>query len=59
MYFSNTSFTTLLVYVDDMIITGNDLAYVAKIKPLLDQKFGNQRSRFPQVLSRIRDCKKP
>ena len=40
MYFSNTSFITLLVYVDDMIITGNDSAYVAKIKPLLDQKFG-------------------
>ena len=34
------SFTALLVCVDDMIITGNDSACVAKLKSLLDQKFG-------------------
>ena len=35
-----SSFTALLVYVDDMIITRNDPACVAKLKSLLDQKFG-------------------
>ena len=34
------SFIALLVYVDDMIITGNDSACVLKLKSLLDQKFG-------------------
>ena len=34
------SFTALLVYVDDMIITGNDSVCVVKLKSLLDQKFG-------------------
>ena len=33
-------FTALLVYVDDMIITGNDLDYVASLKSVLDQRFG-------------------
>ena len=33
-------FTTLLVYVDDIIITGNDPSCVATLKYLLDQKFG-------------------
>ena len=33
-------FTALLVYVDDMIITGNDLDCVASLKSVLDQKFG-------------------
>lgn len=34
------SFIALLVYVDDMIITCNDEACVAKLKTSLDQKFG-------------------
>ena len=29
-----------MIYVDDMIITGNDLACVANLKRVLDQKFG-------------------
>lgn len=33
-------FTTLLVYVDDMVLTGNDLGYIASVKSILDQKFG-------------------
>ena len=40
VYSNGSSFTALLVYVDDMIITGNDSACVAKLKTLLDQKFG-------------------
>ena len=39
---NGSSFTTLLVYVDDMIIIGNDSACVAKLKTLLDQKFGTK-----------------
>ena len=30
----------MLIYVDDMIITSNDLACVANLKQVLDQKFG-------------------
>ena len=37
VYSNGSSFTALLVYVDDMIITGNDSACVAKLKSLLDQ----------------------
>ncbi|XP_057958648.1 uncharacterized mitochondrial protein AtMg00810-like [Malania oleifera] len=35
-----SSFTTLLVYVDDMIITRNDPICVANLKTVLDAKFG-------------------
>ncbi|XP_075670230.1 uncharacterized protein LOC142640000 [Castanea sativa] len=35
-----SSFTALLVYVDDMVITGNDHACVVSLKSVLDQKFG-------------------
>lgn len=37
---TGTLFTALLMYVDDMIITGNDPAYVASLKLVLDKKFG-------------------
>ena len=33
-------FIVLLVYVDDMIITGNDPSSIAALKSLLDQKIG-------------------
>ena len=33
-------FTTLLVYVDDMVLTGNDPGCIALVKLVLDQKFG-------------------
>ena len=36
---TGSNFTTLLIYVDDMIITGNDSACVANLKQVLDQKF--------------------
>ena len=36
VYSNGSSFTSLLVYVDDMIIIGNDSACVAKLKTLLD-----------------------
>lgn len=37
---TGTLFTALLMYVDDMIITGNDPACVASLKLVLDKKFG-------------------
>ena len=37
---SGSNFIALLIYVDDMIITSNDLACVANLKQVLDQKFG-------------------
>ena len=40
MHSKGSLFTALLVYVDDMVITGNDHAYVASLKSVLDQKFG-------------------
>ena len=33
-------FTTLLVYVDDMVLIGNDPGCIALVKLVLDQKFG-------------------
>ena len=33
-------FTALLVYVNDMVITGNDHVCVVSLKSVLDQKFG-------------------
>ena len=39
VYSKGSLFTTLLVYVDDMIITGNDLDCVASLKSVLDQRF--------------------
>ena len=35
-----TSFTMLLVYVDDILLIGNNPNYVAGLKKLLDDKFG-------------------
>ena len=40
VYSKGSLFTALLVYVDDMIITGNDLDCVASLKLVLDQRFG-------------------
>ena len=37
---SGSNFTALLIYVNDMIITGNDVACVVNLKQVLDQKFG-------------------
>ena len=37
---NGSQFTALLIYVDDMVITGNDSACVDRLKKLLDQKFG-------------------
>ena len=34
------SFTALLVYVDDILLTGNDPSCIADLKQLLDTKFG-------------------
>ena len=39
VYSKGSLFTALLVYVDDMIITGNDLDCVASLKSILDQRF--------------------
>ena len=33
-------FTALLVYVDDMVLTGHNPGYIASVKAVLDQKFG-------------------
>ena len=35
-----TSFTVLLVYVDDILLTGNNLDCVNSLKKLLNDKFG-------------------
>ena len=40
VHFNGDLFTTLLVYVDDMIFTGNDPSCIASVKSVLDQKFG-------------------
>ena len=40
VYTKGTLFTALLVYVDDIVITGNDPTCVAALKSLLDHKFG-------------------
>ena len=40
MFAKGPLFTTLLVYVDDMVIIGNDPNYVAVLKSVLDAKFG-------------------
>ena len=37
---NGSHFTTLLIYVDDMIIARNDSACVANLKQVLDQEFG-------------------
>ena len=39
-YAKGSSFTVLLVYVDDIFLTGNDPGCIADLKHLLDTKFG-------------------
>ena len=39
-YAQGTSFIVLLVYVDDILLTGNNPACVDSLKKLLDDKFG-------------------
>ena len=39
-YTKGSSFTVLLVYVDDILLTGNDPGYITDLKHLLDTKFG-------------------
>lgn len=36
---SSLDFTTILVYVDDLVLTGTDLSKINNVKALLDQKF--------------------
>ena len=38
VHFNGDLFTTLLVYVDDMVLIGNDPSYIASVKFVLDQK---------------------
>ena len=40
MHSKGSLFTALLVYVNDMVITGNDHVCVVSLKSVLDQKFG-------------------
>ena len=40
MHSLGSSFTALLVYVDDILVTSNDPNYIIALKNLLDQKFG-------------------
>ena len=40
MFAKGPLFTALLVYVDDMVITGNNPNCVAVLKSILDAKFG-------------------
>ena len=39
-YTKGSSFTVLLVYVDDILLTGNDPGCITDLKHLLDTKFG-------------------
>lgn len=39
-YAKGSSFIVLLVYVDDILLTGNDPQCIAKSKQVLDKKFG-------------------
>ena len=39
-YTKGASFTALLVYVDDILLTGNDPGYITDLKHLPDTKFG-------------------
>ena len=39
-YTKGSSFTVLLVYVDDILLTGNDLGCITDLKHLLNTKFG-------------------
>ena len=39
LYFNDTSFTALLVYVDDIVLTGNDIMAINRITIFLDQTF--------------------
>lgn len=36
---TNTSFTTLLVYVDDLMLAGNDMSEISPVKSVLDDRF--------------------
>ncbi|XP_057763480.1 uncharacterized mitochondrial protein AtMg00810-like [Arachis stenosperma] len=36
---SSTAFTALLVYVDDLVLAGNDMKEIERVKALLDAKF--------------------
>ena len=36
---NNTSFTALLIYVDDILLTGNDLTQIQRVKDCLLQQF--------------------
>ena len=40
VHLKGSSFTTLLVYVDDILINGNDTQCVTNLEKLLDTKFG-------------------
>ena len=40
VHLKGSSFTALLVYVDDILITGNDAQCVTDLKKILDTKFG-------------------
>ena len=40
VHLKGSSFTALLVYVDDIVITSNDAQCVADLKKILDTKFG-------------------
>ena len=39
-YTRGSFFTISLVYVDDILLTGNDHSCIAKLKEVLDKKFG-------------------
>lgn len=36
---SSSSYITLLLYVDDMLVAGSDMAYINKVKKQLSRKF--------------------
>jgi hypothetical protein len=39
---SDDSFTVLLIYVDDIILVGNTMPEITRIKSILDNQFGTK-----------------
>ena len=57
VYNKGPLFTALLVYVDDMIITGNGAACVTSLKSVLDQKFRIKDLGSLKYFFGFRNCK--
>ncbi|XP_071723840.1 uncharacterized protein, partial [Rutidosis leptorrhynchoides] len=48
---SNESFTAILIYVDDLIIAGNDMQQITLVKDFLYHKFSSKPASTPMIYS--------